>query len=144
MVKSNRTLGFNGLNDAESLRAIIVVDEKASSDQRTALVSFAKSQSGKAGQSVEHVTAAPFDMKLNVENVSAKLTVGNLVKLQARKARPSDCICSNESAYYPPLAKLEGFVPGVTIDGQVKARGLGTRWSIPDSRSSYLGTFSVQ
>ena len=144
VVRSNRTLGFNGLNDAESLRAIIVVDAKASNDQRTALVNFAKSQSGKAGQCIEQITAAPFDMKLNVENVSAKLTVGNLVKLQARKARPSDCICSNESAYYPPLAKLEGFVPGVTIDGQVKARGLGTRWSIPDSRSSYLGTFSVQ
>ncbi len=144
VVRSDRTLGFNGLNDGESLRAIIVVDSKASSDQRTALVKFAKSQTGKAGNCVERVTAAAFDMKLNVEEVTAKLTVGNIVKLQARKARPSDCICSNESAYYPPLAKLEGFVPGVTIDGQVKAGKLGTRWSIPDSRSSYLGTFSVQ
>ena len=144
VVRSKTTLGFNGLNDGKSLRAIIVVDSKASSDQRTALVNFAKSQSGKAAQCVEHVKVAAFDMKMDVEEVTGNLTVGNIVKLQARKARPSDCICSNESAYYPPLAKLEGFVPGVTIDGQVKARGLGTRWSIPDSRSSYLGTFSVQ
>ena len=81
-------------------------------------------------------------MKLDIAELTGQLQVGDLVTLNTRKARPGDCICSNESAFYPPLAKLEGFVPGVTIDGEVKARALGTRWSIPNTRTAYLGTFS--
>lgn len=144
VLKASDTLGFRGLEDAQQIRAMIVVDENATQRQRDALVDFAKSQTGKAADCVESVKCAPFAMQMDVSALTAKLQVGELVKLQARKARPGDCICSNESAYYPPLAKLEGYVPGVTIDGQVRARSLGTRWSIPDSRSSYLGTFSIQ
>ena len=47
--------------------------------------------------------------------------MGEFARLKTRKARHGDCICSNESAYYPPLTKLKGFVPGVTIEGDVGA-----------------------
>ena len=87
------------------------------------------------------VRVAPIAMKLDTIYLTGELEVGKLVKFKARKAKPEDCICSNESAYYPPLAQLAGFVPGVTIDGEVTARPLGSRWSIPDSRTAYLGTF---
>ena len=144
VVRASDTLAFRGLEDPREMRAMIVVDDQASQVQRDALVAFAKAQTGKAGNCVEKVKSAPFDMKMNETALTAKHRVGEMVKLEARKARPDDCICSNESAYYPPLTKLQGFVPGVTIEGQVKAQNLGTRWSIPDSRTSYLGTFSVQ
>lgn len=144
VVRASNTLGFRGLEDAKSTRTMIVVDSEASADQHEALVRFVKSQTGKAGKSVEQIKSAPFEMNMDVSDLKAKLQVGNMVKLEARKARPGDCICSNESAYYPPLAELQGFVPGVTIEGKVKAQSLGTRWSIPDSRTSYLGTFSIQ
>ncbi|MCP4192827.1 MAG: DUF1326 domain-containing protein [Planctomycetaceae bacterium] len=144
VLKASNTLGFQGLEDADQIQSMIVVDRKATPRQRAALVQFAKSQTGKAAKDVQSVLDAPFTLQLDLAALTAKLKVGELVKLQARKARPEDCICSNESAYYPPLAKLQGFVPGVTLDGQVKARSLRTRWSIPDSRSSYLGTFSIQ
>ena len=64
------------------------------------------------------------------------------MKLTTRAARKGDCICSNESAYYPPLAKVENFIPGVTLEGSIRARGLGGRWEIPDSRSAYMATFA--
>jgi hypothetical protein len=63
------------------------------------------------------------------------------VKLSTRKAKPGDCICSNELAFYPPLAKVDRFVPGVSLEAEYKGRGLGTSWSTPDSRSSYMGEF---
>ena len=144
VLKASATLGFHGLEDADQIQSMIVVDKEATPQQRAALVHFAKSQTGKAADGVQSVLDAPFTLQLDDSALTAKLKVGELVKLQTRKARPDDCICSNESAYYPPLAKLQGFVPGVTIDGQVKARSLKTRWSIPDSRSSYLGTFLIQ
>ena len=86
---------------------------------------------------------APFPIEMELDNakLTGNLQVGKLVTLKTRKARPQDCICSNESAYYPPLVKLAGFVPGVTIEGDVSARALGSRWSIPDSRTAYLGKF---
>ena len=144
VVRSSDTLAFEGLDDATEIKSMIVVDQDASKKQRDALVKFAKSHSGKAGKHVSTVRSAPFEMKLDTVELKGELNVGKFVQLKSRKARPGDCICSNESAYYPPLAKLSGCAPGVTIEGNVKARSLGSTWSIPDSRTSYLGTFRYQ
>jgi hypothetical protein len=78
-----------------------------------------------------------------MKELTATVEVENVAHIETRKARKGDCICSNESAYYPPLTKLFQFVPGVTIEGDVKARSLGTRWSVPDSRTAYLGVFNI-
>jgi hypothetical protein len=142
IVRASKTIGFVGLQDAE--RSMILVDERADARQRDALVCFAKQNAGKAGQVVAKVHIVPIDMKLNVADLTADLHAGSLVSLNTRQARAGDCICSNESAYYPPLAQLDGFVPGVTIDGSVKAHAIGSSWSIPDTRTAYMGTFSYQ
>ena len=140
-VNASHTLGFKGLEDAKQLKSVVYVDDEATSKQEAALIKFAKSKIGKAGDNVVEVRRAPIVMDLNFGNLTGSLEVGKLVKLQTRRARPDDCICSNESAYYPPLVELAGFVPGVTLEGDVSARALGSRWSIPDSRTAYLGRF---
>ena len=142
IVRSSDTLGFAGLEDARQLKSLIIVDQQATPRQRRALVDFVKSHARKAGRNVSSVRMASIDMELDTVELKGNLQVGDLVQIEARKARPGDCICSNESAYYPPLAQLERCVPGVTIEGEVSARGLGARWSIPDSRTAYLGTFA--
>ena len=142
IVRSSDTLGFAGLEDARQLKSLIIVDQKATPRQRRALVDFVKSHASKAGRNVSSVRTASIDMELDTVELKGNLRVGDLVQIKARKARPGDCICSNESAYYPPLAQLEACAPGVTIEGEVSARGLGARWSIPDSRTAYLGTFA--
>ena len=141
VVRASDTLGHAGLEDARQLKSLVIVDQKATPKQRRALVEFVKSYAGKAGCNVSSVRMASIDMELDTAELNGNLQVGELIQLKARKARPGDCICSNESAFYPPLAQLEGYVPGVTIEGEVSARGLGARWSIPDSRTAYLGTF---
>jgi hypothetical protein len=142
VVQASDTLGFEGLNNARSLEAMIVVDDTAKGSRREALIDFAKVQAGKAGKEVKHVQSAPIEMRLDVSELTGELRAGNCVELITRQARPGDCICSNESAYYPPLAKVEHFAPGVTISGNISARGLGTRWSIPDSRTAFMATFA--
>jgi len=144
VVRASHTLGFAGLDDAKQLKSVVYVDENATSQQQHALVRFAKSHAGKAADNIVEVRSAPIEMKLNYALLTGNLQVGKLVTLKTRKARPGDCICSNESAYYPPLVKLAGFVPGVTIEGDVSARALGSRWSIPDSRTAYLGRFHYE
>lgn len=141
LVRASDTLGFGGVEDAESARFVIVVDDQATGKQREALVAFATQQAGASSDNVARVHSSPISMELNIAKLTGKLRAGDMVKLQTRKARKGDCICSNESAYYPPLASLQNSVPGVTIQGNVRAGGLGGSWSIPDSRTAYMGTF---
>jgi len=142
VVAASDTLAFRGIEDARSVKSIILVDRKANAQQRAALIEFARRNSGKAGESVQRIDVAPIAMNLDTTKLTGQLTAGKSVKLSTRKANPKDCICSNESAYYPPLAGVDRCVAGVTIDGGFSGRGLGTQWSIPDSRSAFMATFA--
>jgi hypothetical protein len=141
VVSGDQTLAFRGLEDADELQSLIVVDEDAAPAQRDALIAFARQQAGKACSSVKKVETAPIEMKLDTFELHGSLKAGDFAELSVRKAGDGDCICSNETGYYPPLANLENAVAGVTTQGDVTARALHTRWSIPGSRSAYLGTF---
>ncbi len=143
IVKASHTLGFNGFDDADTTKAVVVVDASANDRQQAALKSFVLDQTGIDEDDVAALQKADIEMQFDVDEVTASVNVGDVARLETRKARPGDCICSNESAYYPPLTQLLGCVPGVTVEGDVSARPLGTRWSIPDSRTAYLGLFSV-
>ena len=144
VVRTSSTLGFDGMADSQEARSVILVDSSASKEQHDALVEFAKAQSGKAGKHVERIATVPIQFSLDLGALTGELTAGKSVRLTTRKARPGDCICSNEAAYYPPIAKVEHCAPGVTIEGEVTARALGSRWSIPDTRTAYLATFSCE
>jgi hypothetical protein len=142
VVRSSNTLGHQRAEDSKEVKSVVLVDERATDQQRDALLAFARRQSGKAGQNVVLVEKAPINVSLELSDLTGSVTAGKQVTLVTRKARPGDCICSNEVAYYPPLAKLENFVPGVTVEGSFTGKGLGTRWSIPNNRSAYMGLFA--
>ena len=142
LLDASQTLGFRGIDGPRQLKSVILVDQRADLQQRQALVNFAKKHAGRAGQYVVRIDTAPIQMSLDKEELRGSLEAGKTLKLTTRKARPDDCICSNESAYYPPLVKLKTFVPGVTMEGYFKGRGLGSRWSTPGDRSSYMATFT--
>jgi hypothetical protein len=140
-LKADKTFAHQGINDVLQLKTVIFIDDRADSSQREALADFARSHSGRAGDAVVRVEPTPIQMSLDVLELRGHLEAGKNVKLVTRKARPGDCICSNESAFYPPLAQVENFAPGVTIEGEFSGGGLGSKWSIPDSRSAYMATF---
>jgi hypothetical protein len=141
VIAANDTLGFGGVNDPSEMKSAIIVDEKATGSRREALIAFAKEHAGRAGKEVVRVDSAPIAMGLDLGSLDGTLSAGSIVKLSTRKAKLGDCICMNEVAYYPPLAKLQSFVSGVSVEAEYKGRGLGTRWSTPGSRSAYMATF---
>jgi Protein of unknown function (DUF1326) len=144
VVRGNDTLAYKGLEGPSELKSAIIVDEKASEAQRDALVAFAKEHTGRAGKEVVRVDTAPISMSLDTGELKGNLQAGELVKLSTRKAKPGDCICMNEVAFYPPLAKIDRFAAGVSIEAEYKGKGLGTRWSTPGSRSAYMGEFQYE
>lgn len=141
VVHSSDTLAFEGIENGRELKSVILVDERASAEQRDALVSFARRQVGRAGEHVVRIESQPITMGLDVLDLRGSLEVGDVVKLTTRAARVGDCICGNEAAYYPPLAQLQNFAAGVCIENEFRGRGIGQRWSAPESRSAYMGTF---
>jgi len=144
VVSGNETLGFRGVEDPPVLKSAIIVDAKATAKQREALIAFAKEHSGRAGKEVIRVDAAPITMSLDSVELRGELKAGDVVKLTTRKAKPTDCICSNESAFYPPLVAVNRFAAGVSIEAEYNGRALGATWSAPDSRSAYMGEFRYE
>jgi hypothetical protein len=140
-LSGDATLGFGGVNDPKTLKSTVILDEKATPEQREALLAFAKEHAGRAGKEIVRVDVAPIEMSLDLGTLNGRLEAGKIVKLATRKARQSDCICTNEVAYYPPLAQLHQFVAGVATEAEYKGRGLGTTWSTPGARSAYMATF---
>jgi hypothetical protein len=142
VLSGNETLGFRGVDDPQHLKSAVIVDSKASAQQREALVAFAKEHSGRAGKEVVRVDAAPITMSLDSAELRGELKAGDAVKLTTRKAKPGDCICSNEVQFYPPLATIDRFAAGVAVEAEYSGKALGTTWSMPESRSAYMGEFS--
>jgi hypothetical protein len=141
VVRGNDTLGYQGVADPKELKSAVILDSKASPSQREALLAFVKEHTGRAGKEIVRVDSVPISMSLDTAELKGQLKAGELVKLSTRKAKQGDCICSNEVAFYPPLAQVERFAPGVCIESEYKGRGLGANWSMPGSRSAYVGEF---
>ena len=131
-VRSAATLGdpFGGPLHAA---ALIVVDQRATPEQRDALVAFAHAVSGDLLSRVVAVESAPIEMKvgavspealaaralhpaehpghhhlaagLAVAGISgdARLKAGSWVDLATRGIGPQDHLCGNEEVFYPPL-----------------------------------------
>ncbi len=142
VVKADETIGFEGLKSVGKITASVMVDERANDQQREALAAMAVAHAGLDSGAVVRVEPMSIRVALDTAELTGDVEAGSAVKLTTRKARNDDCICSNESAYYPPLVALESFAAGVTIDGSVRARGLGSRWDVPGDRNVYMATFA--
>src|SRR5262245_8211138 len=113
VLRGNDTLGHRGVNDPAELKSAIIVDAKASPAQREALIAFVKEHAGRAGSDIVRIDTAPINMSLDSVELKGELKAGDLVKLTTRKTKAGDCLCGNEVGFYPPLAKVERFAPGV-------------------------------
>lgn len=144
VLTASDTLADRGVNDPKEIKSAIIVDEKATKAQREALIAFAKEHAGRGAEKVVRVDVSPIEMTLDTLSLTGSLTAGDSVKLVTRKCGEKDCICCNETAYYPPLAQVTHFAPGVAVEGSYSGRGLGTSWSFPESRSAYMATFDYE
>jgi hypothetical protein len=142
-VMARNTLG-DVYESAYPVRAILIVDERANAEQRLALQSFAKKMGGDLLQDVVKVHYAPVEFEkasADAHSVKVKLTAGTMATIETRAIGDKDHMCGNESTWYPPLTKLAHAMPAVTVQHSFQGDGLGTKWSSPDKRSSFVGSF---
>jgi hypothetical protein len=119
-------------------RAAIYVDSRANAAQRKALVTMVKSLSGRLIGSVVQETAAPIQFADNGQQISVST---DTVKLAVGKQLNHDASCGNKQ-WFNPLTRVERADMGTTNVNEFSGAVLDTKWSDPNKRSSFFGTFS--
>jgi hypothetical protein len=145
VVRAEHTLG-NIAEPINPAKAVLIVDSRATAEQREALASFARHMAGDLLKDIVKVDAAPIDFAIKDDNIhggSVKLTAGSLAEIQTRAMNAADHICGNEDVYYPPLSKVDHAMPTYSLENSYTGDGLGETWHNRLKRSSFVGTFQV-
>lgn len=124
--------------DSTPARAAIYVDARANVAQRKALVAMVKSLSGGLIGSVVQETAAPIQFADNGHHISVSTEAA---KLTVNKHLNHEASCGNKQ-WFSPLTKVDRAEMGTTDVNEFSAGVLSTKWSDPNKRSSFFGTFS--
>jgi hypothetical protein len=143
IITANDTLGFGGSFDVhpDKIRAVIVVDDKATAGQKEALVEFVRSSAPALTTDVAKIESAP--ISLTNDHLAGKgiFTAGKLVRIETRALAKGDCICTNERVFYPPLNKVDNAHPAYTLNMTFDGKGLDQTWTTVNKRSAFLATF---
>jgi hypothetical protein len=125
-------------------KAVMLVDDHATTEQRAALVAFAQHMGGELLQNVERVIATPIALEVAPgHHAAALLRAGQFAVVQTRPIGDKDHLCGNEETFYPPLTETVHAMPAVAMVDQYQGPGLGESWSVHDKRSAFVGTFAV-
>src|SRR5262249_46179144 len=143
VVAASDTLGLEQTGPA---RALLLVDSRANSAQRAALIKLAKQQGGDLVRNVVDVRSVAIDL------TRCECEGGACARLEAGPARVEtrclnakhDKVCGNEWAYYPPLAKNVQAGPAVAVEHRFNGKGLEATWKDTERRGAYVGAFEVK
>ena len=124
--------------EAAPARAAIYVDSRANAAQRKALVAMVKSLSGGLIGSVVQETAAPIEVADNGHQITVSTEAA---KLAVTKHLNHDASCGNKQ-WFNPMTRVDRAEMGTTDQNEFSAGILRTKWSDPNKRSSFFGTFS--
>lgn len=144
VVRAKATLG-DPYADPYPAKSVLVIDDQASAQQKTALVNFVRHMTGKLTDNVEKVISAPVDLAVvrnHERHGSALLRAGNFVTVQTRGLNEHDHICGNEETFYPPLTKTTHAMPVVAMRDEYQGPALNDTWALSGKRSAFIGTFA--
>jgi hypothetical protein len=135
-----------GLPQSGASRALLIVDTRASAQQREALIQLAKKQAGKLLDNVIAVQIAPVEFTICPckEGGCAVLTAGS-AKIETRCINAiHDKTCGNEYPMYPPLASNVKARVAFTVEHSFQGKGMNETWRDSERRGAYLGTFEMR
>jgi hypothetical protein len=138
-VAGDTNLGIREIGgDAAQTRAAVFVDERATPAQRSALLSMAKHLSNGIVGTVVEVT--PTTIQFVDEGKAIRVSAKSL-RLTVEKEMKHDVSCGGKQ-WFHPLSSVDGADMGTTSENAFSGSALGTKWSDPNKRSSFFGTFS--
>jgi len=136
---SDTNLGIHEIGgESTPARAALYVDSRANPAQRKALVAMARSLSGSLIGSVVQETAAPIQFADNGHEITVST---DTLKLAVEKHLDHDPSCGNKQ-WFNPLTRVDHAEMGTTDQNEFSGPVLCTKWSDPNKKSSFFGTFS--
>lgn len=144
VAKASGTIG-DQYNNPYPAKAVVIVDERATPEQRLALKSFAQSMGGELLRTIVAVETAPIEIDIEYHGEhpnKARVAAGALAGIRARLISDKDHFCGNEDIMYRPMAPTAHAMVGVALLDEFRGEGLGVRWTLRDKRSAYIGNFA--
>jgi hypothetical protein len=146
----------------ELARSVVIVDQRANTDQKAALVSMAKALAGDRLKNVAKVVSTRLVLTvegaemMDSESAAESHLVHGMPKapkgffwaagqaeILTRPLDETDHTCGNEVVAYPPVSKGVDVLPAYTLGHKFQGKGLNSHWSDPNCRSSFVGHFSL-
>lgn len=141
-IRANGTLG-DPYESPYPAKAVLLVDDRASTQQQSALVQFAEHMGGELLKNVAQVIPAQMELVINAEHHgAAMLRAGKFATIQTRGIGDKDHLCGNEVTFYPPLTETAHSMPAVALTDSYSGPGLGVSWDLHGKRSAFVGTFA--
>lgn len=144
VVKAGATLGDEYSNPYPA-KAVLIVDERASAEQRQALVGLAQAMAGELLRNVVRVEVAPIQLQVSHDGGhydKVALRAGQMAGIETRMIGKKDHLCGNEEVYYQPLVTMDHAMPAVAELDEYQGPSLGVRWTVHGKRSAFVGSFA--
>jgi hypothetical protein len=140
-VAGDRNLGMREMGGEEptAVKAIITVDPRASAAQRNALVKLVRELSNGLITHVIRVDVAPVRFATSQHYVEVSVP-DNAMLLTVNKEMKHDPSCG-AMQWFKPFTRLADASMGVAEEHSFEGNGLNTKWSAPNKRSAFFGTF---
>jgi hypothetical protein len=138
-VSGDKNLGIAEIGGGKAnVRSAVFVDARANAAQQMALVAMASELSKGIVSNVVSVTPAPIEFADKGQEIEVEAP--QLV-LDVNKHMTHDPTCGAMQWFHPfvPSAKAE---MGVADQHRFSGTALGTKWSDPNKRSAFFGTFT--
>lgn len=139
---ADNNLGTPDLGGAPAhiLKSVVLVDERANSAQRDALIAMARNLAPSIVRSVVEARAVPISFERAGDNVRVRASEASFDVVTNVPHSPN----CGALKWFEPLARTENAEIGVTLSQEWSGTALGPRWKqvSDDKRSSFVGTFS--
>ncbi|HZT75665.1 MAG TPA: DUF1326 domain-containing protein [Vicinamibacterales bacterium] len=135
----DKNLGMTEMGgEAPAVRSALFVDARANRAQQIALVAMANALSHGIVGTIVQVTPAPIAF---ADHGSEIEVTAPHVALEVNKHMTHDPTCGAQQ-WFHPLSAVEGATIGVADEHLFTGSSLGTKWSDPNKRSAFFGTFA--
>jgi hypothetical protein len=138
-VSGDRNLGIQEIGGTKpTVKSAILVDQRANPAQQIALVAMANELSNGLVGTIVNVTPAPIQFTDRGGEIQVSAPQ---VSLDVSKHMIHDPSCG-AMQWFHPLAAVDKADMGLAAEHAFTGSGLGTKWSDPNRRSAFFGTFS--
>ena len=138
-ISGDRNLGMQEMGgDKATVKSAMYVDARANAAQQLALVAMANELSHGIVGTIVQVTAAPIQFADHGSEIAVS---AGQVTLDVNKHLTHEPTCG-AMQWFHPLAQVDEASIGVAAQHLFTGAALGTKWSDPNKRSAFFGTFS--